>query len=70
MQVGVFVPINNNGWLISENAPQYKPSFDLNKAIAQSACIQAQKHGCESQQPNQDKGPALERHARARFCYR
>ena len=28
MQVGVFVPINNNGWLISENAPQYKPSFD------------------------------------------
>lgn len=37
MQVGVFVPINNNGWLISENAPQYKPSFDLNKAIAQAA---------------------------------
>ena len=32
MQVGVFVPINNNGWLISENAPQYMPSFDLNKA--------------------------------------
>ncbi len=21
MQVGVFVPINNNGWLISESAP-------------------------------------------------
>jgi len=37
MQVGVFVPINNNGWLISENAPQYKPSFDLNKEIAQRA---------------------------------
>jgi len=37
MQVGVFVPINNNGWLISENAPQYRPSFDLNKQIAQSA---------------------------------
>jgi pyrimidine oxygenase len=34
MQVGVFIPINNNGWLISENAPQYKPSFDLNKEIA------------------------------------
>ena len=34
MQVGVFVPINNNGWLISEAAPQYKPSFDLNKEIA------------------------------------
>lgn len=37
MQVGVFVPINNNGWLISETSPQYMPSFDLNKAIAQRA---------------------------------
>jgi pyrimidine oxygenase len=43
MQVGVFVPINNNGWLISENAPQYLPSFDLNKTIAQSA----EKHGLD-----------------------
>jgi pyrimidine oxygenase len=34
MQVGVFIPINNNGWLISETAPQYMPSFDLNKEIA------------------------------------
>ena len=37
MQVGVFIPIGNNGWLISENAPQYKPSFDLNKQIVQKA---------------------------------
>lgn len=37
MQVGVFVPINNNGWLISKTAPQYLPSFDLNKAIAEKA---------------------------------
>jgi pyrimidine oxygenase len=43
MQVGVFVPINNNGWLISETAPQYKPSFDMNKAIAQAA----EKHGLD-----------------------
>jgi pyrimidine oxygenase len=43
MQVGVFVPINNNGWLISENAPQYKPSFDLNKQIA----LSAEKHGLD-----------------------
>jgi len=43
MQVGVFVPINNNGWLISETAPQYKPSFDLNKAIAQKA----EEHGLD-----------------------
>ncbi len=43
MQVGVFIPINNNGWLISETAPQYKPSFDLNKAIAQKA----EEHGLD-----------------------
>ncbi len=43
MQVGVFIPINNNGWLISENAPQYKPSFDLNKEIA----LRAEKHGLD-----------------------
>ncbi len=43
MQIGVFVPINNNGWLISENAPQYKPSFDLNKTIA----MKAEEHGLD-----------------------
>src|SRR3954463_2082330 len=37
MEVGIFIPIGNNGWLISENSPQYMPSFDLNKAIAQKA---------------------------------
>ncbi|NIJ09039.1 pyrimidine oxygenase [Sphingomonas vulcanisoli] len=41
MEIGVFLPINNNGWLISKNAPQYKPSFDLNKRIAQAA----ERHG-------------------------
>jgi pyrimidine oxygenase len=34
MQVGVFIPIGNNGWLISATSPQYKPTFDLNKQIA------------------------------------
>jgi pyrimidine oxygenase len=43
MQVGVFVPINNNGWLISTTSPQYKPSFDLNKEIA----IRAERHGLD-----------------------
>ena len=43
MDIGVFIPIGNNGWLISETAPQYKPSFDLNKAIAQAA----EKHGLD-----------------------
>jgi pyrimidine oxygenase len=37
MQVGVFIPIGNNGWLISTTSPQYKPSFDLNKEIVQKA---------------------------------
>jgi pyrimidine oxygenase len=37
MQIGVFIPIGNNGWLISTNAPQYKPSFELNKQIVQRA---------------------------------
>src|ERR1700755_1622997 len=37
MDFGVFIPIGNNGWLICENAPQYKPSFDLNKPVVQEA---------------------------------
>jgi pyrimidine oxygenase len=37
MQLGVFIPIGNNGWLISTTSPQYKPSFDLNRTIVQKA---------------------------------
>jgi pyrimidine oxygenase len=37
MKLGVFIPIGNNGWLISTTSPQYKPSFDLNNAIVQKA---------------------------------
>ncbi len=37
MKIGVFIPIGNNGWLISENAPQYLPSFDLNREIVTRA---------------------------------
>jgi pyrimidine oxygenase len=37
MEIGVFIPIGNNGWLISTNAPQYKPSFELNKQIVAKA---------------------------------
>ncbi|HEV2531883.1 pyrimidine utilization protein A [Phenylobacterium sp.] len=37
MQVGVFIPIGNNGWLISETSPQYMPTFELNKEIVQKA---------------------------------
>jgi pyrimidine oxygenase len=37
MDIGVFIPIGNNGWLISTTSPQYKPSFALNKQIVLSA---------------------------------
>src|SRR6202048_2122592 len=37
MDIGVFIPIGNNGWLISTTSPQYKPTFELNKEIVQSA---------------------------------
>ncbi|MGI4849636.1 MAG: pyrimidine utilization protein A [Janthinobacterium lividum] len=37
MKIGIFIPIGNNGWLISENAPQYKPTFELNKQVTLAA---------------------------------
>lgn len=37
MQLGVFIPIGNNGWLISTTSPQYKPSFELNRTIVKKA---------------------------------
>jgi pyrimidine oxygenase len=37
MDIGVFIPINNNGWLISATSPQYMPSFELNRQIVQRA---------------------------------
>ncbi|GAN77329.1 pyrimidine utilization protein A [Acidisphaera rubrifaciens] len=43
MKVGVFIPIGNNGWLISENAPQYMPSFELNREIV----TRAERHGLD-----------------------
>ncbi len=43
MQIGVFIPIGNNGWLISENAPQYWPSFALNKQIT----VTAERYGLD-----------------------
>jgi pyrimidine oxygenase len=37
MDLGVFIPINNNGWIMSAASPQYMPSFDLNRTIVQRA---------------------------------
>jgi pyrimidine oxygenase len=41
MKIGVFIPIGNNGWLISMAAPQYKPTFALNKEIV----LKAERYG-------------------------
>jgi pyrimidine oxygenase len=43
MQVGVFRPIGNNGWLISTASPHFKPSFDLNRAVME----RAERYGME-----------------------
>lgn len=37
MDLGIFIPIGNNGWMMSENAPQYMPSFELNRTVAERA---------------------------------
>jgi pyrimidine oxygenase len=37
MEIGVFIPIGNNGWIASSTSPQYKPTFDLNCSIVQKA---------------------------------
>jgi pyrimidine oxygenase len=34
---GRFIPIGNNGWLISTTSPQYMSSFALNREIVQKA---------------------------------
>jgi pyrimidine oxygenase len=37
MDFGVFIPIANNGWIMSTSSPQYMPTFDLNREIVQKA---------------------------------
>lgn len=37
MKLGIFIPIGNNGWLISTTSPQFMPSFDLNLTIVEQA---------------------------------
>ena len=43
MKIGVFIPIGNNGWLLSSTSPQYMPSFDLNREVVQ----RAERHGLD-----------------------
>ena len=37
MDLGIFIPIGNNGWMMSKTAPQYMPSFELNRITAERA---------------------------------
>ncbi len=37
MEIGVFIPIGSNGWLISTTSPQYRPSFELNRRVTLNA---------------------------------
>ncbi len=43
MDIGVFLPIGNNGWLISTTSPQYMPTFELNRDVT----LMAEKYGFE-----------------------
>src|SRR5882672_1890931 len=33
VELGVFLPVLNNGWIVSTTAPQYHPSYAMNKAM-------------------------------------
>jgi pyrimidine oxygenase len=37
MEFGVFIPIANDGWIMSETSPKYMPTFELNRQIVQKA---------------------------------
>ena len=37
VEIGVFIPIGNNGWLVSTTSPQYVPSFELNQHVVEAA---------------------------------
>src|SRR5205807_714212 len=33
VELGVFLPVLNNGWIVSTAAPQYHPTYAMNKAM-------------------------------------
>lgn len=37
VQLGVFMPVFNNGWIISKNAPQFMPNWEMNQRIGRYA---------------------------------
>ncbi len=36
-RLGIFLPVANNGWIISKTSPQYLPTYQLNRDISQLA---------------------------------
>jgi pyrimidine oxygenase len=43
MEIGVFIPIGSNGWIVSTTSPQFKPSFELNKQTT----LNAERYGLD-----------------------
>ena len=43
MEIGVFIPIGRNGWIVSTTSPQYNPSFELNKQTT----LNAERYGLD-----------------------
>ena len=43
VDIGVFIPIGSNGWLISTTSPRYKPSWELNRDVV----LKAERYGME-----------------------
>jgi pyrimidine oxygenase len=37
LDLGIFLPITNNGWVISHASPQFSPSFTMNKDVTRRA---------------------------------
>jgi len=33
IQLGVFMPVGNNGWILSRNSPQFMPTYELNRDV-------------------------------------
>ena len=33
MELGIFIPMGNNGWIISTNSRQFMPTFELNRQV-------------------------------------
>jgi pyrimidine oxygenase len=41
LDLGIFLPVANDGWIISKNSPKFKPTFALNRDI----CVLAERIG-------------------------